>query len=476
MRRLLLLLLLLGAPAWAGPPLGDPAAPVDVGPPPSDGLLPPRVYAPGPTLSLEDCLDLAWTRHPSLRAAREGAVAAEAGIRIVDSAYLPTMSVQGDKIRGQDPLYNEELSVNLNVSQTVFDSGQRAARRDAARAAFRAAVRDFQTAWIAQVQAVRTAYVAVLEAEYDLGVQQDNVGRARLNVEVAERFYRGGLKSRIDVTQARVQLSQALTAQARSQQDLVGARVALAQAVGVPQAELATRELVDVLQDQTELPAREVAVRALQEHHPTLLGLLAQAESNRATAVATRRSIGPSVSTTASYGALGPIAFEAPAWQVEVSVQFPFFTPSAGPTADQSDAQARQLVEQRQANALQLVQQLDTAIADVEGSRAQMTSAAQAVREAVENADLAYRRYRAGLSDIVELINAREFLASTRQEYVEALAAMKTAEANFYQAMGVLPRPPAVPEDDPLLGTALDEEAAREAAQPPPRPAPRRQR
>lgn len=431
----------------------------------SEKLLPPLEQPAGEPLLLVECLRQAFTLHPDLQVAIQGAVQAEAEIRVVDASYVPQIGIIADRNREVDPRLQQDTTIQMQLSHTLWDFGQRAKQLKAAQATFRAAVRDFQNAWVTQVQAVTAAYVGVLQAELIEAVQADNLARTNLNYQVTEAFYQGGLKSMIDVSTARVQQAQAQVALVKAQNDVTVNRVILAQAMGVPIENIESRPLDERgILSSTPKPNRDVALSYLNAYHPALTSLTAQAASNFANAQAARRGNAPVLSAYALYGNTGRNFPNEPAWQLELSLEFPFFSPDIGARGDSSDAAGHQSLAQRNSQEILLIQQLDSALANMDGARERARYAVQGVRQALLNAELAQKRYKVGLSQITELINARSFVESTRSDLILALSDLKRSETLFLQAMGQVPIPPGVPLDSPLLQLQIEEFDARDKA------------
>lgn len=460
------------------PPLTPPPSSVQSSPPPvlkpagedpieaavSEDLLPDPAQPAGETLSLPGCLARSFEAHPELQKYIQDIVQAEAQIRVVDASYLPILDLTGDRTRDKDPDIEQDTTIQLNLVHTLFDGGQRSKKLKSAQASFRAAIRNFQSNWIDRTQLVTAAYIGVLQAEYFEAIQADNLARTDLNYSVANAFYQGGLKSMIDVSTARVQQAEAQVSLVTAQNNVRNARIALAQAIGVPLSEVQRPLDIAPVISATALPDRDAALTYLQAYHPVLTSLTAQAESNFATAQAARRANAPVFTANLYYGNIGINFPNAPIWQFQLELDFPFYKPSIGPTGDASDAAGHALLKERENQQLLLIQQLDTAIANMEGARERAGYAVQGVRQSLFNADLADRRYKVGLSDITELINARGFVETTRTELVQALVDLKNAETLFYQAMGQVPLPPGFPADTPLLQLQIEEMPARDEA------------
>lgn len=440
----------------------------------SEDLLPKPDQPGGAPLHLSDCLDLAFQNHPILRKQIQQVVQAEAQIRVVDASYLPSLYISADKTRQQQQeqflsqnsvFILQDVTAEVGMNYTIFDAGKRSKQLKAAQATFRSSIRDFQNQWISQTQTITAAYLGVLQAEYQEAIQADNLARTNLNYQVAEAFYQGGLKSMIDVSTARVQQAQAQVAVAQAQNQVKVARITLAQAVGVSESEIRDRVLdAEPILSSTPLPDREAALSYLTEHHPLLASLSEQAASNFANAEVARRANVPVVTANTFYGNSGYSFPTTPVWQVQLQVQFPFFTPNTGPNGDASDAAGHALLAERENQKLILIQQLDTAVANMEGAKKRAAFAVTEVREALFNAEIAYKRYKVGLSDVQELITSLSFVQNSRSDLVSALADLKNAEASYLQALGRIPLPPGLPADTPLMQMQLEEMPSREEA------------
>jgi len=415
-----------------------------------DTLLPPRVAQSGSPLNLEQSYQWAYDHQPALGSAQAKVAQARARLGQQYALYGPSLSLVLDQnySRQSPPLllgFSQNLldssSLSLELNQTLFDFGQRSALVDAYRESLRAALFSWQNAWVQQAQKVQQAYVEQSRAEYLLAVALDNEARVSSYAEVSERFYKAGIKSKIDVTQVQIQKAQAQVTVAQAQ-NLVGtARANLAQAMGTDVAELKTRSLRDEIFEPYSLPAHSQALEQLR-HNPQVLALEAQVRFNEVSSQAQWKQLLPTVGGTASYGGQGfDVPTEVRVWTIGLTVNFPFYQPAVRPTAELFDATAEQFKKDRDSAVLLLAQQLETAYANVAGAENRSNFAAREVSIALKNFQMAYRRYSSGLSDINELINARSFLYAAQNDYVNALHDKKVAEGQLRLTQGYQPEP-----------------------------------
>jgi len=444
--------------------------------PVSNDILPPRKTDPSkPTLTLNDSLRMGL-QHPAVMVARTQVKVARADMKIAASAFYPQLALQPQQQWGIDPTDGDQFytSVAFVLNSTLVDFGQRGAQLSATQANLRAAVLSFQNAWIGQTQQIRAAYAEVLRAEYLVAIQLDSISRSKLNLDSTRGLYLGGVKAMSDVISARVQLSEAIVTYETAQATLNQDKAKLANAIGVPLETVLQYELEDVLRTHKHLPDRAEAIATLNRSHPQLTNLDQQATYNRYSAKAARMNTLPSLSTAAALGVkYGPPQSSAPAppvfpppferlneifgggdnsgnpgtnqlyWTIQVTLNIPIIAANYGPQGDKFDATAEQLTYQRKVQEMLLVQQLDAAIAAINGANKRMMAAADGVVQAIENNNLAYKRYCSGLSDITELVQARGFLNDIRTDFVNALADLRIAQSQYLQSAGevIVPAP-----------------------------------
>ncbi len=414
-----------------------------------DGQLLPVLRAlPGKPLTLEECYEIALVSHPQLSAQRAQVDLALAQADNAWSRYNPTLAGTLNRTWNTVSPFafpiqvtNNQTQIGLNVTHTLWDFGQRQAQAESAEWTLRSAHFGFQKARLDQFQAVQSAYVQVLSNEMSEAIQAANYERTLFMQDFATRLYRAGQKSMIDVSQATTQTAAALVELQNAKNQVQNARLALAQAVGVDGQQLLDRPLTSILESPVTVAKREQALVDL-ENNPGLLNLETQALSLEWNAEYQLRTNNPTVSGGILWGLQGMNQPEARFWQAGLSVSVPFFNPGVPSSVRQFRAQAAQVRYVKDNTRLQLLQQLDTAYSDLAWGEKRVQAGKREVELALANLALAYKRYRAGLADITEQINARAFVNSAQVDYVSAFVSRKLAEGRLLQVIGQLPLAP----------------------------------
>ncbi len=459
---LLFLPLLLAAPLWAaespgyrpaGSPGYRPAGSPDFGAaavpvPACAGPDAAAIAAHGP-YDLPALIDMALCRDPLTRGAWAGVRAAEARAAQVRAAYGPqldaTLGVDGAVSRrwgggfasGTDS--SATASAGLSLGWLLYDFGGRAARLDAADAARAAALAAFADQAQASVLTVGVAWADLLAALAGEEAARENLRFAEASLAAATAREKAGVAIRSERLQADAAAAQAQFLLRQAEGTLLVARGRLASALRLPpNVRLALKppgpvESAAVLQQSAD--ALMDAAAGLRPDLALGRANLRVAAANVAAAQAARR---PSLSLNArpglSVGTTGPDVASASAG---VTLAIPLGN-GGGRTAVIAEARAEaeradaNLAASEQSAALDVwtrYQGLATDAANLETAR-------RGLRSAEEAAALSQGRYRAGLAEITELLNAQSALAQARQQMVSAELGVRQSELLLARAVG----------------------------------------
>lgn len=280
---------------------------------------------------------------------------------------------------------------------------------------------------------VDRAYFDALRAQAVLRVAQETVDARQLVVDQVTAQANSGLKSGLDVSFARVNLSQAQLLRVQADGDVQAAFAALSTAMG--EAQTSTYELVDEPVTSPPSDAASAIIAQALRDRPDVAAQRLQAEAASKFADAERALLRP---TVAAVGAAGVTPYRDSALAEHYSaagfnVTVPVFTGGLY-SARRSEAvfraqvadQARRDLENRVArDVTQAFVQVRTGFQRVDLSN-------QLLVQATDALDLAQQRYSLGLSSIVELTQAQLnkteaeiSVATARYDYQARLAALR---------------------------------------------------
>jgi len=398
-----------------------------------------------PRLSLKEAEQRALAGHPDIAGAQAAAQALQQTVREVRSAYWPGIfgnvtgaaaSPDGARITAgalNNPSIFDRIATGVIASQLVTDFGRTRDLVQTQKLRAGAQEQDVSLVRAEVLLDVDQAYFDVLRAQAVERVATQTVAARQLVVDQVTALANSGLRSGLDLSFARVNLSQAQVLLVQARGDVESAFAALNTAMGAPQT--STYVLVD--EPLVGPPADGVSAvigQALRDR-PDVAGERLSAQAAARFADAERALLLPVVSAVATAGvtpyrdsALGE-HYSAAGFNVTVPVfnggLFSARHAEAAYRAEAADAALRDL-ENRVARDVTLAWvQTRTAY-----QRVDLTN--QLVAQASDALDLAQQRYAMGLSSIVELTQAQLNKtqadidsASARYDYQARTAALK---------------------------------------------------
>jgi outer membrane protein len=373
-----------------------------------------------PRLSLRDAEQRALAGHPDIAAAQAAAQASQQTVREVRSAYWPAIfgnvtgaaaSPDGSRITAgalNNPSIFDRLAAGAIASQLVTDFGRTGNLVQTQKLRAGAQEQDVTLTRAEVLLDVDRAYFDTLRAQAVERVAMQTVDTRQLVVDQVTALANSGLRSGLDLSFARVNLSQAQVLLVEAQGDVQSAFAALNTAMGAPQT--STYQLVDEpLVPPATSDASAMIGEALRDR-PDVAAERLSAQAAASFARAERALLLPVVSGVATAGvtpyrnsALGE-HYSAAGFNVTVPVfnggLFSARHAEAAYRAEAADASLRDL-ENRVARDVTL------AWVRVRTAYQRVALTNQLVMQASDALDLAQQRYAMGLSSIVELTQAQ---------------------------------------------------------------------
>lgn len=168
----------------------------------------------GAVLSLEDCIRIALTNSPSVKKYKNLVKHANAILGQSKASYFPSLSLGTGyygKFNNNDGNSTSDNSYGLNasLSQLIFSFGKVGTKIKKAKLNKIAADFDLNYEIIKTIFNVKTNYYAVLAATANMKVQEANISVNERQYQQTKAYFEEGLKSKIDLVNAEVYLSDA---------------------------------------------------------------------------------------------------------------------------------------------------------------------------------------------------------------------------------------------------------------------------
>lgn len=165
------------------------------------------------TMSIDECVNYAIEHNPNLSVGLQHIKAAESGIGQQKASFAPRLTARvsynhldnrGTRIANT---HNDSVGFNAGISQLIWDFGKTTARINMAKYDTESAHFDYDYDILNVTYNVKINYYNVLRSLANLDIYEQNVRINTLNYDRTKSMFDEGLKSKIDVVNAEVNLA-----------------------------------------------------------------------------------------------------------------------------------------------------------------------------------------------------------------------------------------------------------------------------
>lgn len=394
-------------------------------------------------LALADVIDLTLCNNPQTRILWANARTQAAQVGVSSAAYLPTLSAQGNVSNNETQAGNQasvtsiSQTASLTASYLLYDFGGRSATLENARQLLIAAnaTRDMvlQSNYLGAVQ----AYYAVLSSMASLESFKADELKAQESLDAAQARYQAGVATPVDRLQAQTMLSQARLNRIRGEGDAANARGTLATAMGFDATQVYTLlPVTDAIPDPVVEQDIGKLIAEARQKRPDLAAAESQIKAAEAQLQAANAGGRPTITAGAMTGISNPDIRNN---SIGVTLNVPLF--SGFKTTYQSRAAEAQIdlkVAERDRLTNQIALDVWKAYQGLLSNSQALRSADDLVIAAEQSEKMVLGRYKAGIGNILDTLNAQSVLANARQQRVAALYNFLLSRFALAQAIGKL--------------------------------------
>ena len=367
-------------------------------------------------MTLDKCIELALGNNPQINAAFHDILASDARIKQVWSNYFPQVSWQTGYTRirqlqlsdalGKNLTFNYFILGQVTLQQMLYDFGVTQNQATIKRLDYEAYKTTLGATINDVIYQTKDAYYNLLYAFENKRVAEDTVNKFEMFYNQAKAFYEIGMNPKVDVTIAEVNLSNAKLQliQADNAVNLAVAR--LNNVMGVP--------FIDKYNVQERLKYQPVdvtfnqSIEIARDARPELKLAELKVESANQTLKLVKKSYFPTLSIEGQYQVGGKSWTSNYGYNLGGYLNFPTVN---GMLIKNEIQEARYLYDKEIANAKntqnQIYLEIQNAYLMLEEKKNQMPVAMLGVKQAKENYELSYGRYRVGEANPTELKDAQ---------------------------------------------------------------------
>jgi outer membrane protein TolC len=328
------------------------------------------------------------------------------------------------------------MDARANATQSVFDFSS-ILRYRGARVMVEATKQDRESTNRQVTDQVARAYLAGLRADAALETAHANVDLSNALLNLAQSQKDAGTGTGIEVTRAEVQLANDKQLLLVAENDRGRALLQLLKTMGL-KLETAV-ELTDKMSYQpTDVMEEAKAVETARRNRTELKAQLEREHNARLGYDAAKFDRLPTVSAFGNYGDLGTGVSEAlPTRAVGISVRVPVFD---GGRTDAQRVESASAMRSEQIRTADLRDQIDLdvrlALDSLRSADAQVKTAEEGLQLSEQELAQAERRYKAGVTNSVEVTDAQTRLSRARENRIDALYNYNVARIDLGTAMG----------------------------------------
>lgn len=397
--------------------------------------------SPETKLELAEIVNQALCNNPQTREAWVNARIQAGLVGVSQSAYLPSVNASGttSRRRSDSNSFNQNTA-SLTLSYLLYDFGGREANLENSQQLLNAALSTYdatrQTVFLSALQ----SFYQVHAAEASVKAALESERAAQESFKAAEARYLAGTATSADQLQARAAYSQSTLTRIKAEGALKNAQGILANVMG-----LDAQQPLNLVPIQTAFPDQrfesnlDTLVMEARSKRPDLQAAESRYKAAQANVAAVRADGMPSISlsTGPSYQSIDGSSTNSNS--IGLTLNIPLFTGFS------NSYKIRTAQAQAQASAIQQ-EKLSLQIAlDVWQSYQNLLTAThtlQATADLLESSEasekVALGRYKAGVGNILDVLNAQSTLANARQQRVQSAFDWYVSRASLAQAMGSL--------------------------------------
>ena len=396
-------------------------------------------------LTLERCLEIALGNNPQINAAFHDVLASDTRIKQVWSNYFPQFSWQTGYTRikqlqlsdalGRNLTFNYYVLGQITLQQMLYDFGVTQNQATIRKLEYEGQKSTLSETINTVIYQTKDAYFNLLYAYENKRVAENTVAQYTMFYDQAKAFYEIGLNPKVDVTIAESNLSNAKLQLIQASNSVNLAIARLNNVMGVPFIE--PYDVKERLRYEPVDITLEKAVEIARDSRPDLKLAETKVETAKQTLKLVKKSYFPTLSIEGQ-GQVGGKSFTSNyGYNIGGYLNFPTIN---GMLIKNEIKEARYLYDKEIANAIntqnQIFLEIQNAYLTLVEKKNQIPVAILQVKQAKENYELSYGRYRVGEADPIELKEAQTTYQTAQLNYYGALYQYNVAKASLEKAIG----------------------------------------
>lgn len=437
-------------------------------------------------LNIKDCIQLALQNSPAIKKARYNYGLAKNNVTISKSAYFPTIGLGTGYYVAQNATSNSLMrngnmnyySAEASINQLIFDFGKTFADVKMHNFNRIAALYNFDFTVLDTIFGVKTNYYGVLAAKATVEINRANVQINERNYHRTKAYFEEGIKSKIDLVNAEVNLSDSKVSLVESEKLYQNALVKLNNSMYIafaPEYEIENPEFfnvkttpvnlnkisenkdisnppqdvsnafltsevkkIDIIEDYKFEPFKytfEESVQLAYKNRPDIKAYDATLNAMKESLKYTKREYLPELSARGGYGYRD--TNNTNSFNVSLNLSTSLNVLSTKKEIDNAKLQIDIAQNEIDLAKQDIYFEIQDAYINMKQYEKQIPLQAVKVRQTLENFELADGRYAVGVGDYIQLQDAKVNYNNAQHQYVQTVYNYNVARANLEKAIAL---------------------------------------
>ncbi len=395
----------------------------------------------GKTLALEECVAIGLKTNPAAEISHQNLIAIQEKVGEAKGGYYPSFKLASfytyTAQQAIMPIGPDAYDTRFFARQTLFDAGATKNLVESVRRNISAQEFDVRRTDSDIILSVKTAFFEGLKRRDLVDVAKSSLMTAEKHLQQSKSLYKEGIAPRSDVIKSEVQVSNSRLDEIKAENALLLAKANLSVAMGLP-----VTSAYDIVKPNNveaySLPPLKDSLLLAYDLRPELKGNQAKIQSAEANIKQAESGLYPNLSLDASYGwQQGSFTPNETKWSVGLTVGIPIFDRL---TAQSRVNQAKAGRDGLKATEMQLMRnieiEVDQAWLSLKEALERFEVAKKVLEQAEEDMRVSEGRYKEGMGNILEVIDAQTALTQAKANYVTDLYDISSSEARLDRATG----------------------------------------
>lgn len=404
-------------------------------------------------VSLKELIDIAVENNSNIKISKYAQEKEKASHILSKTDYLPKVSLQGEFARydirsnGVKLDDNNVIGYTLSASQLLYDFGKTSNQIKAAKKNIE--VSNFQTIKNISSTILNTkqAYYNILNNYQQINLAKESIKIDELHLKQANSYFKAGVRTLIDVTDAKLQLSNSKLKLVQSKYSLKNSETKLISILGTQNTDdLEIKEDVEIKRAIKNLKRNTLNLDELLksglENRAEIKVLEKQIEAQQLQLQNTNKEYYPTLSLDASYSDKNSDEIKSiDSRQATAGVYLKWNLFTGNSTQENIKISLVNLNNLKQ----QLVQQKLQIKEDITNSYLQVKESEESINIGVLNLELsadklnlANQRYKAGLNDLVEVNDSKLAYTQAKSQLIDTYYSYLNSKADLEYNLGII--------------------------------------